>query len=103
MLDQGQIGRRRKPRRLAGDKGYTGRPVRQLLRRRGIGAVIPRFATERKQGAPFDQEAYKARNVVERTINRLKQYRGIATRYDKLACTFNAGITIVAIVLFWLC
>lgn len=102
LLDQGRIGRRRKPRRLAGDKGYTGRPVRQLLRSRHIGAVILRFCTEGTRGVRFDRTAYKARNVVERTINQLKQYRGIATRYDKLASMFSAGITVVATVLFWL-
>jgi transposase len=102
LLDQGRIGRRRKPRRLAGDKGYTGRPVRQVLRRRHIGAVIPRFCTEGKRGVRFDRTAYRVRNVVERTINQLKQYRGIATRYDKLAAMFSAGITVVAMVLFWL-
>jgi len=102
LLDQGQIGRRRRPKRIAADKGYTGRPVRQLLRRRKIGAVIPRFSTERKQGVRFDRPAYRARNVVERSINRLKQYRGIATRYDKLARIFNAGLTLVVIVQFWL-
>lgn len=102
LLAQGQIGRRRKPRRIVGDKGYTGRPVRRLLRRRHIGAVIPRFATERRQGVRFDRTAYRQRNVVERTINRLKQYRGIATRYDKLTRMFNAGLTIVTIALFWL-
>ena len=102
LLNQGQIGRRRKPKRVAADKGYTGRPVRRVLRRRKIGAVIPRFKTERKQGVRFDREAYKARNVVERCINRLKQYRGIATRYDKLTRMFAAGITVVVMVLFWL-
>lgn len=101
-MDQERIGRRRKPRRIAGDKGYTGRPVRRLLRRRQIGAVIPRLSTERRQGVRFDRVAYKARNVVERSINRLKQYRGIATRYDKLATMFDAGLTVVAIVQFWL-
>lgn len=102
LLDQGRIGRRRTPRRITGDKGYTGRPVQRLLRRRHIGAVIPRFSTERQQGVRFDRDAYQARNVVERSINRRKQYRGIATRYDKLARRFNAGVTFVAIVLFWL-
>ena len=102
LLDQGQIGRRRRPRRIVADKGYTGRPVRQLLHRRKIAAVIPRFSTERTRGVRFDRAAYRHRNVVERSINRLKQYRGIATRYDKLARIFNAGITLVAIVQFWL-
>lgn len=64
--------------------------------------MIPRFATERRRGVRFDRVAYRARNVVERTINRLKQYRGIATRYDKLTRRFAAGLTIVACVLFWL-
>lgn len=72
------------------------------MRQRGIGAVIPRFSTERTRGVRFDRDAYRVRNVVERSINRLKQYRGIATRYDKLARMFDAGVTVVAIVLFWL-
>ena len=75
---------------------------REIGRRRHIGAVIPRFSTECTQGVRFDRTAYRTRNVVERTINRLKQYRGIATRYDKLACPFNAGITLVPIVMFGL-
>lgn len=102
LLDQGRIGRKRKPQRIVADKGYTGRPVRRLLRRRGIGAVIPRFATERKRGVRFDREAYKARNVVERSISKLKHFRGIATRYDKRQATFHSLITLAAIVLFWL-
>lgn len=102
LLDGGQIGRKRTPKRIAADKGYTGRPVRRLLRRRGIGAVIPRFRSERKQGVRFDRQAYKARNVVERTISKLKHFRGIATRYDKHQSTFHSLITLAAIVLFWL-
>jgi transposase len=102
LLDQGRIGRKRTPKRIAADKGYTGRPVRQLLRRRKIGAVIPRFRTERKQGVRFDTVAYAKRNVVERSISKLKHFRGIATRYDKLSAMFHAGITVVAIVQFWL-
>jgi len=100
LLDQAQISRRPKPKPIAADKGDTGRPVRQLLRRRGIGAVIPRLKTERKQGVRFDRESYKAFNVVERSINKLKHFRGIATRYDKRSETFHSLNTLAAIVLF---
>jgi transposase len=82
---------------VVGDKGYTGRPVRTYLRRRGIGAVIPRLRTEPRRGVRFDRAAYRARNQVERTINRFKQYRALATRYEKLQETFHALITIAAI------
>jgi transposase len=79
-----------RPDRVGGDKGYTGRPVRRYLRRRGIGAVIPRRTNESRRGTR-----------VERTINRLKQHRAIATRYEKLEVTFHALLTI-ACILLWL-
>lgn len=106
LLEQGAVARPRgrarlRPDRAVGDKGYTGRPVRTYLRRRGIGAVIPRRQTESRRGVRFDRAAYRERNRVERLINRLKQYRAIATRYDKLAATYHAGLTIAAILL-WL-
>lgn len=90
-----------RPDRIAGDKGYTGRPVRQALRRRGIGAVIPRRANESRRGVRFDRAAYRERNVVERTIIRLKQHRAIATRYDKLEVSYHVLLTI-ACILPWL-
>jgi transposase len=70
------------------------------LRRRGIGAVIPRRANESRQGTRFDREAYRERNRVERTLNRLKQYRRIATRYEKRAVNYLAMLTIAAIMLW---
>ena len=86
---------RTRPDAVLGDKAYSSRANRDLLRRRGISAVIPnpptRSATAnaaaRAGGRPpaFDPEAYKGRNVVERSFNDLKQWRGLATRYDKLA------------------
>ena len=75
--------------------------MRSDLRRRGIGAVIPRRQTESRRGVRFDRVAYRERNRVERLINRLKHYRAIATRYDKLAAAYHATITIAAILL-WL-
>lgn len=90
-----------RPDRVAGDKGYTGRRIRGYLRHRGIGTVIPRQRHEPRRGVRFDRAAYRERNQVERTINRLKQYRAIATRDDKLAETYHALLTLAAIQL-WL-
>jgi transposase len=107
LLEQGAVARlhggrpRLRPDRVVGDKGYTGQPVRAYLRRRGIGAVIPRRSSESRRGVRFDRAAYRDRNIIERTINRLKQHRAIATRYEKLAITFHALITI-ACILLWL-
>jgi putative transposase len=50
---------------------------------------------------PFDEDAYRPRNVVERTFCRLKDFRAVATRYDKLARNFLAGVCIVAALCFW--
>ena len=72
------------PRRVVGDKGYNSRRLRAFLRRRGIRYTIPRKSNERRRG-PFDRGVYRLRNVVERTINRLKQFRRLATRYEKRA------------------
>lgn len=98
-----RVGRGRprlRPRRLVADKGYSSPTVRRLLRRRGISAVIPRKVNERPARS-FDRAAYRARNRVERLINRLKQCRRIATRYEKRAANYHALLTIAAILL-WL-
>ena len=106
LLEQGAVGRpgrgrpRMRPDQVVGDKGYTGQPVRAYLRRRGIGAVIPRRQPPGR-GVRFDRAAYRDRTRIERTINRLKQHRAIATRYDKLASTYHALLTI-ACILLWL-
>jgi len=90
-----------RPDRVAGDKGYTGRKIRRYLRKRGIGAVIPRLKNEPRRGVRFDRAADRERNAVERAINRLKQFRAIATRYEKLAETFHVLLPLAAIRL-WL-
>jgi putative transposase len=63
--------------------------------------VIPNNPT-RKRAHPFDARAYRRRNVIERTFSRLKDFRRIATRYDKLASSFLAAVAIAPIVSYWL-
>lgn len=91
---------RRYPKRVVGDKGYSGGKVRQYCRRHSIQPVIPTKSNERPQCA-FDRALYRERNLVVRCINRLKQFRRVATRYEKLAIKHLAMVTIAAI-LIWL-
>ena len=88
-----------RPARLVGDRGYSYPTVRRLLARRGIRAVIPRRRDQRpddRRHAPLDRAAYRARNRVERLVNRLKQWRRVATRYEKRAAHFAAVVTLAA-------
>lgn len=82
-----------------GDKGYSSNRSRSYLQKRGIGAVIARKDNEPRAGT-FDKEAYRQRNLVERLINRLKQFWRVATRYEKRAVNYRAMLTIAAIVLW---
>ena len=92
--------------RLLADKAYSHPSTRTALRKRRIKHTIPERddqVTRRKAkgsagGRPpsFDGEIYKQRNTVERGFNRLKQWRGIATRYDKYALTFLGGVLLAA-------
>ena len=106
LLDRGAIRRpgrgrpRLRPRRAAGDKGYSSPPARRHLRRRRIRAVIPSRSDQRRQ-PDFDRTAYRRRNAVERLINRLKQFRRIATRYEKRALNYLAMVH-VGMLLLWL-
>ncbi len=102
---------RTRPRQVVADKGYSSRANRRLLAARGITATIPeradqlanRGARGSSGGRPYRFEArtYRQRNVVERAFNRLKQWRGIATRYDKHAHHYRAGL-VLASLLLWL-
>lgn len=106
VLDRGAIPRpgrgrpRLRPRRVAGDKGYSSPTARRRLRRRGITPVIPSKRDQRRQPG-FDREAYRRRNRVERLINRLKQFRRIATRYEKRAANYLAMVNI-GMIRLWL-
>lgn len=102
---------RKRPGRLLCDKGYSYPRCRQVLRRRGIAHMIPERRDQREQraskgsrgGRPvqFVGTVYAKRNVVERCILRLKQWRRVATRYEKRAANYQAIVTVVAMVL-WL-
>jgi len=65
--------------------------------------VVYRATKGSRGGRPphFNSELYRDRNVVERAFNRLKGWRGIATRYDKHARNYRAGVILACIVLFW--
>jgi transposase len=94
--------RRRRPQRVAGDKAYSNRRIRNWLRRRKIEAVIARPDDQRarlgERAESFDRERYRQRNVVERLIGWLKECRRIATRYEKLAVNFLAMLKLALIV-----
>jgi transposase len=106
LMEQGavkRVGRGRpkiRPKRILGDKGYSSRKIRRYLKRRGIGSTIPRRCDETRTG-PFNRALYKERNFVERLMNRLKQFRRVATRYEKRAVNFLAMVTLASIML-WL-
>ena len=106
LMERGAVKRpsrgrpRVRPDRVVGDKGYSSPAVRRYLRGRRIRAVIPTKADEAPDPT-FDRAAYRERNVVERLINRLKQFRRIATRYEKRAANYRAMVTIAA-ALLWL-
>ena len=106
LLEQGAVPRpgrgrpRVRPKRVVGDKAYTGRARRAYCRRRGIRHTIPRLRTE-PRSRPFDRAAYRQRNRVERLINRCKQYRSLATRYDKRAASYRA-LWLIAFIILWI-
>ncbi|HEX5159022.1 MAG TPA: IS5 family transposase [Ktedonobacterales bacterium] len=105
LMEQGAIKRtgrgrpRLRPTCVVGDKGYSSRKVRRYLARRGIRAVIARRNNEPQQ-RDFDRACYCQRNRIERLISRLKQFRRVATRYEKLAENYVAMVTLAAIMLW---
>ena len=86
---------------LLADKGYDTNAFRAFLKNNGIRAVIP-SKSNRKKRIRHDKQAYKGRNVVERCFGRLKDFRRIATRYDKLARNFFSALCFVATLAYWL-
>jgi putative transposase len=90
------------PSRLcAADTAYDSNRLRQFLIDRGTQPVIPNNPT-RKRLQPFDPKAYRRRNIIERMFSRLKDWRRVATRYDKLAANFAATCCLAAILNWWI-
>ena len=99
------------PEALRGDKAYSAKAHRDHLRARGVKVVIPEKTDQQANrknrgsggGRPVGLDAadYKNRNVVERAFNKLKNGRGLATRYDKHALIYRGGMVLASIVL-WL-
>jgi transposase len=81
---------------LIADKGYDANALREAVRERKAWANIPPKAN-RRDPICFSKHLYKARNLVERFFNRIKQFRRIATRYDKLAENFLAAVKLPAV------
>ena len=102
---------RTRPDALLGDKAYSARAHRGHLRARGVTTVIPercdQIGHRQRRGAAggrpvsFDAGLYKGRNVVERGFNKIKNWRGLATRYDKHAVIYRGGV-VLASILLWL-
>ena len=90
-----------RPARCLADTAYDSDALRAWLWTRGCQPVIPNNPT-RKRKHPFDKTAYRARNVIERPFCRLKDWRRIATRSDKLAHNYLAAVALAAIVTSWL-
>lgn len=86
---------------LVGDKGYDSDDLRQWLAGRGTTAVIPP-KKNRKVQLDCDRGIYRQRNIIERMFCRFKDWRRVATRFDRNVSTFMATITIAAIVIWWL-
>ena len=88
------------PKRLIADKAYDVDSLRQWLKARRIKAVIPSTAT-RTIPYPLNRTAYRRRNLIERLFCRLKNWRRLATRYDRLARNYLAALAIVAVATEW--
>jgi transposase len=86
---------------MIADRGYDSDWFREALTGQGIEPCIP-GRKNRKQPIQYDTDRYKLRNRVERMFGRLKDWRRIATRYDRCAHTFMSAICIAATVIFWL-
>ncbi|WP_406351337.1 IS5 family transposase [Streptomyces sp. NBC_01635] len=99
-----------RPDHVIADKAYSSRGFRAYLRRRGIGHTIPEKSDQqrhrhnrgRQGGRPpaFDRGTYSRRNTVERCFNRLKHFRGIATRYDKTTASYEAVVSLASFLLW---
>ncbi|WP_408997817.1 IS5 family transposase, partial [Tistrella mobilis] len=93
------LSRMPKTRYLIADKGYDADRLRASLRDRGTVPVIP-GRTNRKRKVAYDRKRYRNRHLVENAFCRLKDFRRVATRYDKLAANFLSAVALAAIIAF---
>jgi transposase len=91
----------RLPRCLLADRAYDARSLRDWLAERRVKAVIPPNPA-RKHPHSYDPKAYKLRNLIERMFCRLKDFRRIATRYDKRADIYLSAIHLAAALTWWI-
>ncbi len=89
-----------RPECVVADKGYNSERIRELLNSKQVKSVIP-VRSDQSRDENFDREAYRERNLVERLINRLKQWRRIATRYEKRVANYGGMLTLATVTL-WL-
>jgi len=86
---------------LLGDKGYDADRLRRSLRETGTTPVIP-GRRNRKRAIRYDQMRYKGRHLIENAFCRIKDFRRVATRYDKLATNFLSAVALATTLAFWL-
>ena len=87
--------------KLLGDKAYDSAELRQWLKERGTKPVVPN-RSNRKQPFSFDRKSYKQRHRIENAFGRLKDFRRIFTRYDRLARNFLASVCLAAAIVWWI-
>ena len=85
---------------VLGDKGYDADPLRRAFRQAGAVPIIP-GRSGRKRAIRHDRERYKSRHLVENAFCRLKHFRRVATRYDKLAANALSGVALATALAFW--
>ena len=85
---------------LIADKGYDANVFRKTLREQGARPVIP-GRSNRKRKVTYNKARYRERHLVENAFCRLKDFRRIATRYDKLGQNFLSAIALVVVILYW--
>lgn len=95
------IRRTKAAKKLLGDRAYDSAPLRQWLTERGTKPIVPN-KSNRTLPFRFDKKSYKQRHRIENAFCRLKDFRRIATRYDRLARNFLASVCLVAAIVWWI-
>jgi transposase len=86
---------------VLGDKGYDSDALRALIRQQGGRPVIP-GKVNRKRNIPLDKDRYRSRHLIENAFCRLKDFRRVATRYDKLARNYLSAVALCTLLAYWI-